>query len=105
MTGKKGRSGRRPGSISYPNNPTALAGHHLKVLIEMWLAMQPERRFTVPPKIMRVLAQFAIRHVLNVYADLDAVWHVEVDDVLAWARRRAPDNTLRRKARPSYCKS
>jgi hypothetical protein len=31
----------------------------------------------------------------------DTAYQEYVDDVLAWARRRAPDNTLRRKARPS----
>jgi hypothetical protein len=79
MAGVKGRSGRLAGSISYPKNPTALAGHHLKVLIEAWLAgvpikighdrylVQPaERRYTVPPKVMRVLAEFAIGHMLDV---------------------------------------
>ena len=78
MAGKKGRSGRRRGSTSWWRNPTALAGHHLNVLIEMWLAgvpiqveperwlMQPtERRYTVPPKIKRVLAAMAIRHVMD----------------------------------------
>jgi hypothetical protein len=125
MAGKRGRSGRRgniteeeflagkrPGSPSWPKHPTALAGNHLKVLIEMWLAGAPirigpdhclmpptERRYTVPPKIMRTLAIFAIRHVLNVHADSDEVWDIDVEDVLAWARRRAPDYTLRRKAR------
>jgi hypothetical protein len=60
----------------------------------MWLAMQPERRFTVPPKIMRLLAQFAIRHVLELHPG----WRTDVDQVLTWVRRRAPDITLRRKA-------
>jgi hypothetical protein len=127
MAGKKGRSGRRgkiteeeflagkrPGTPSWPGHPTALAGHHLQVLIEMWLAGVPirigpnhclmpptERRHTVPPKVMRILATFAIRHVLNLYADSETVWHIEVDEVLAWARRRAPDITLRRQARAS----
>ena len=38
MAGKPGRSGRRPGSLSWSKNPVARAGHHLNVLIEMWLA-------------------------------------------------------------------
>ena len=38
MAGKKGRSGRRKGSLSWSKNPAALAGHYLNGLIEMWLA-------------------------------------------------------------------
>ena len=114
MSGKKGRSGRRPGSISYPKNPTALAGHHLKVLIEMWLAgvpirigdrylvpeserrhtVPPERRHTVPPKIMRVLAEVAIGHMLNVTRGLTrlspGLTRLDVDEV---RRRRAASRT------------
>ena len=41
MVGVKGRSGRPRGSLSYPKNPTALAGHHLNILIEAWLAGVP----------------------------------------------------------------
>ncbi len=41
MAGKKGRSGRRKGSLSWSKNPTAVAGHHLQTLIEMWLAGVP----------------------------------------------------------------
>ena len=78
MAGKKGRSGRPSGSTSWWRNPTALAGHHLNVLIEMWLGgvpiqvapkrwlVQPtERRHTVPPKIKRALAAMAIGHVMG----------------------------------------
>jgi hypothetical protein len=115
MAGTKGRSGRRPGSISWPRNPVALAGNHLNVLIEMWLGGVPikiqneperwlpqptERRFTVPPKVMRVLARIAIEQVLAVNARLKrrADDQSFLDQVLLWARRRAPSLTLRRKA-------
>jgi hypothetical protein len=110
MAGKKGRSGRPRGSLSWTKNPVALAGHRLNILIEMWLAgvplptrpgrwlVQPtERRHTVPPKIKRVLAEMAIRHVLFLDAESPAVRYIGVDDVLTWSRRRAPNTTLRRK--------
>ena len=109
MAGKKGRSGRRKGSLSWSKNPTAVAGHHLQTLIEMWLAgvpikvsphqwlVQPiERKHTVPPKVKRVLAQFAIGHMLDVRPDLK---RPGIAEVLAWTRRRAPANTLRQKRR------
>jgi hypothetical protein len=104
MAGTKGRSGRRKGSLSWSKNPTAVAGHHLQTLIEMWLAgvpikvgpdqwlVQPiERMHTVPPKVKRVLAQFAIGHMLDVRPDLK---RPGIAEVLAWTRRRAPANTL-----------
>jgi len=109
MVGVKGRSGRRAGATSWWRNPVALAGHHLNVLIEMWLAGVPikvapdrllvpptERRYTVPPKIMRVLGEFAIGQMLSANPGLK---RPDVDAVLAWARRRAPSITLRRTAR------
>jgi hypothetical protein len=115
MAGTKGRSGRRPGSLSWPRNPVALAGNHLNVLIEMWLGgalikiqndperwlVPPtERRFTVPPNVMQLLARFAIEHVLAVNTGLKRPADDQsfVDQVLLWARRRAPPITLRRKA-------
>ena len=111
MAGKKGRSGRRRGSTSWWRNPTALAGHHLSVLIEAWLGGVPiqigdrwlkqptERRYTVPPKIKWVLAALAIRHVMRNDCEVDRVLALNVADVLPWARRRAPPVTLRRAAR------
>lgn len=126
MAGKKGRSGRRPvnitvemwragvrpGSPSWPKNPTALAGNHLNVLIERWLAGVPiqvgpdrwlkpptERRYTVPPKIKWLLAVMAIRHVMMTDCEVDRVRTLDVADVLKWARRRAPIITLRRPVR------
>ena len=109
MAGKKGRSGRRSGSTSWWRNPTALAGHHLNVLIEIWLGgvpiqvapkrclVQPtERRHTVPPKIKRALAAMAIGHVMDVYT---LRGRPTVAAVMAWSRRRAPSVTLRRRAR------
>jgi hypothetical protein len=109
MAGKKGRSGRRSGSTSWWRNPTALAGHHLNVLIEMWLGgvpiqvapkrwlVQPtEQRHTVPPKIKRALAAMAVGHVLALYPNLR---RPSVDAVIAWTRRRAPSLTLRHAVR------
>jgi hypothetical protein len=109
MAGKEGRSSRPSGSTSWWRNPVALAGHHLNGLIEMWLAgvpirvgpkrwlLQPmERRHTVPPRIMRVLAEAAIAQMLHANPGLK---RPDVDLVLAWARRRAPAITLRRAAR------
>ena len=112
MAGKKGRSGRRRGSTSWWRNPTAIAGHHLNVLIEGWLGGVPiqvgperwlkqptERRYTVPPKIKWVLAALAIRHVMRNDCEVDRAPALSVADVLAWSRRQAPSVTLRRPAR------
>jgi hypothetical protein len=117
MVGVKGRSGRRgkiteeeflagkrPGTPSWPKHPTAVAGTHLLSLMEIWLATSIEESHTVPPKVMRVMALAAIRHVIQVYDchalwESDAVVSLDVAEVIAWAHRRAPDNTLRRKKR------
>jgi hypothetical protein len=119
MAGKKRRSGRRKGSLSWSKTPAALAGHYLNCLIEMWLAgvpiltrpdcwlVQPTgRRHTVPPEIKRALAQAAIEYVVQL--DAKAIEQVRrngppitrpsTDQVLAWSRRRAPAVTLRHKA-------
>jgi hypothetical protein len=102
VAGVKGRSGRPPGSRRW--NPTALAGHHLQVLIELWLAGAPikateiwmadapikladrylappaKSRHTVPPRIKRALAEMAIRHVQDVIAE--AAPYIDVEQVL-----------------------
>jgi len=107
VAGKKGRSGRPRGSLSWSKNPTAVAGHHLNVLMDAWLAgvqipidprrslVQPaERRYTVPVKIKRVLAEIAIVHTLG------TEWkRPGVTAVMEWARRHAPTHTLRRSRR------
>ena len=123
MAGKKGRSGRRMGSLSWSKTPAALAGHYLNSLIEMWLAgvpiptrpdwwlMQPTgRRHTVPPEIKRALAQAAIEYVVRLDAKAieqakeqgrrhgPPITRPSSDQVLAWSRRRAPAVTLRHKA-------
>jgi hypothetical protein len=69
----------------------------LNVLIEQWLALQPERRFTVPPKKKRLLAERAITQVINNEIDDPAILAINVDDVLDWSRRYAPAPTLRRR--------
>ena len=81
MAGKKGRSGRRKGSLNWSKTPAALAGHYLNGLIETWLAgvpiptrpdwwlVQPTgRKHTVPPEIKRALAQAAIEYVVRLDA-------------------------------------
>jgi hypothetical protein len=119
MAGKAGRSGRPKGSLSYLKNPTARCGHRLNVLIEQWLALAPERRFTVPPKIKASLAEQAIREELDMIGldpeNLEEVVIVDIKpvaspslrpgwcrfslhDVLAWSRRQAPKGpSLRRR--------
>jgi hypothetical protein len=106
MAGKAGRSGRKPGALSWHQNVVARCGHRLNVLIEHWLAGAPERRFTVPPKIMRALALQAIREELDnmieweKLVDPAAAAAIDVDAVLAWSRRQAPKGpSLRRKVR------
>jgi hypothetical protein len=94
MSGKKGHSGRRPGTIVW--TPTAWCGHHLRLLMEIWLAMHPERRYTVPDKVMRAMAR-AIR-------DLFVEWYPHerppsLAAILTWSRRHRPPGSLRR-ARP-----
>jgi hypothetical protein len=103
MPGKKGRSGRPRGSLSWTKNPAALAGHELNVAMEMWLAGAPvgslapptTRRFTVPVKVKRPLATLAIQHVIRLYPGLQ---RPTVDQVIAWTRRRAPSGSLRRRS-------
>jgi hypothetical protein len=128
MAGKKGRSGRPPGTLSCHMHPTARCGMQLNALIEMWLALTPGRRHTVPPRRKRAMAECAIREVLFNEIELEqapevltkdvgkvlrliqdddpeirqipGVVVIDVDDVLAWSRRRAPDGpSLRRKVR------
>jgi hypothetical protein len=93
MAGRKGRSGRRPGSRSWMKSPTALAGYHFSILCEIWLARAPVRRYTVPLPIKRRLAALAIEHVQSL---LNSPMP-QIVQVLAWARRRAPHGTLRRR--------
>ena len=103
MAGKKGRSGRRKGSLNWSKTPAALAGHYLNDLIETWLAgvpiptrpdwwvVQPTgREQTVPPEIK---AQVAIKYVVRLGPPI-----TRPSQVLAWSRRLAPAVTLRHKA-------
>jgi hypothetical protein len=126
MAGKAARSGRKKGALSWFQNPTARCGHRLNVLMEQWLALAPERRFTAPPKIRRALAERAILEVLDMIEleghevltidkvvrlilddgpppELRRTWGVvavDVDAVLAWSRRQAPKGpSLRRRVR------
>jgi hypothetical protein len=59
-----------------------------------WLEPPTERRYTVPPKIKRVLAAAAIEHVMALYPHLT---RPSIAQVLAWSRRQAPSVSLRRK--------
>jgi hypothetical protein len=107
MAGKAGRSGRKPGALSWHQNVVARCGHRLNVLIEHRLALAPQRRFTVPPKIMRDLALQAIQLERDCMIGLEKLKNpeavakveaVDVDAVLAWSRRQAPKGpSLRRK--------
>jgi len=100
MAGKKGRSGRPPGALSWHQHATARCGHALNAAVELWLALVPERRFTMPPKIRRFTAQNVIRQTLCNEMESPEVVAVNVEDVLAWSRRQAPDGpSLRRKVR------
>jgi hypothetical protein len=107
MAGKKGRSGRPLGALSWYQNPTARCGHALNAAVELWLALVPERRFTMPPKIRRFTAQNVIRQTLCNEIESSEVAVVDVDDVLAWSRRHNTaakvegGPTLRRKVRRS----
>lgn len=115
MSGRKGRSGRPKGF-----DPIGLAGHHLNVLIELWLAGYPIGRRTrfhlvqpqvprdrvalpdrVPLRIMRVLARMAFEQVKDVKPNLK--WppldQETVTKVINRTERRAPDVTLRRQRR------
>ena len=107
MVGKKGHSGRPPGTLSWYQNATARCGHQLNALIELWLAgvpiqiaperwlVQPtERRYTVPPKIKHVLALTAIRQVVFNEIELEqdpGVLTTDVDKVLRHIQDDEPD--------------
>jgi hypothetical protein len=109
MVGKSGRSGRPKGATSWWRNPETVAAQRLSVLMEFWLAGAPirgapgrsfapptERRYTVPPKIKRVLGQMAIEYVIAVKRPIAPP---DLTRVLEAVRRRAPvgSKTLRRK--------
>src|SRR5260370_31743498 len=102
------RRGRPPGSTSAWKNPVSRAANFGNLLMEAWLAGVPiqvrpdrwlplptERRYTVPPRYKRVLAQMAVNYEKSLYPDVK----LSVDQVLAQMSRRAPSISLRRKAR------
>lgn len=106
MTGKKGRSGRPKGSLSWSKNPVGRAGHHLNALIEMWLAGLPlvlngvrlpvavsGTTRTVPPGVKRKLVRIAIDHMHEIYGGPMP----DEKQVDYWSRRKAPTSTLRAK--------
>jgi hypothetical protein len=102
MAGVKGRSGRKKGHAGHARswrfrNPANLAEHYLSNLIEKWLAANLGRR-TVPKKIKKCLARFAIAETARMYGP--AAQNLDVEQVLARVRRRAPMVTLRRTVRP-----
>ena len=58
MPGKKGRSGRPPGSLSWARNPVARCGKRYETLVEMWLAGVPirvgrDKQIAPPTKLLR----------------------------------------------------
>jgi hypothetical protein len=71
-----------------------------------WLVQPIGRQYNAPAKVKYALALFAI---MKAHGDLgqrtfefDRDWLDDrVGRVLAWSRRRAPDNTLRRRRRAS----
>ena len=92
MSGKKERSGRPQGSFSRFKNPVALAGYHLIGLKHMWRAgvpiqidadrwlVQPsELGSPVPSKVEHVLAEIAIAHLLQLYAQLAQLYLEPID--------------------------
>jgi hypothetical protein len=105
MAGKAGRSGRKPGALSWHQNVVARCAHRLCVLVEHYLALAPERRETVPPTDKRTLAVQAILTELDILIeqeefvdpDLVKLVAVDVDEVLAASRRPPRGPSLRRK--------
>jgi hypothetical protein len=69
--------------------------------MEMWLAAQPTKRKTVPPKIKRALAKMAIAHVVGLWEKRIQAGNrtPSVDPVMEYARRRGPTVSLRDKKR------
>jgi len=94
MSGKPGRSGRRPGTII--STPTSWCGRTLMMWMEFWLATEPERRYTVPDKTMRKMAKAIKGCFVELYPNKRPP---NLAAVLTWARRHRPPGSLRR-ARP-----
>jgi hypothetical protein len=66
MAGKKGRSGRRIGSLSGFKNPVNIVVHHAQVLLECWRAVTGGHASS----LVRLRAcEKASAHVTEVYAD------------------------------------
>jgi hypothetical protein len=113
MPGKKGRSGRRKGSLSW--NPTARAGYSLISLRQWWqygvliwagpdkhLIMPPTPEAPVPARVNHTLAQMAIEHTLQVTRKRPYVPRVE--QVMAWATRHAPRLSWQIRRKDNSCK-
>jgi hypothetical protein len=94
MSGRKGRSGRPQGSISW--TPTALTGLPLINFRRHWqlgvpfrigdrTLLMPDRwELRVPVQVDRALAQMAIEHAVGVYGFRR---RPRVELVIAWANR------------------
>jgi hypothetical protein len=128
MVGKKGRSGRKPGRKQTPTNVFV---RQLTSLIDFWLSGAPirigdqflqwpsERRYTVPPRVMKALTEFAVRHTVKLFIkdeqysralpmspkNLAALAQryrdrINISRGLEEVRRKCPDGSLRRRRRP-----
>jgi hypothetical protein len=108
MVGKKGRSGRRRGSFSRFKNPVAYAGIHLiglkrwwqagvpiQIGPDRWLVQPSELGCPVPSKVEHALAECAIAHIVQLYAEAGKAGMLDeakepvkpplVEQVMAWA--------------------
>jgi hypothetical protein len=109
MVGKKGRSGRPRGRLSF--TPTAEAGHHTNNYLVAWLAGVPigaaghylplpnTERLTAPKEIRRELAVLAVEILSAVHLAADDGWKKpNINHVIAWTYRH-PSHVLRRMRR------
>jgi len=78
-------AGRPLGATSWWRDLTNVAKHHTDVLLELWLAGAPVRRYTVPKATKRYLCQLAIDHVTETRSQ--AILHQRI---------RASEKNLRR---------
>jgi hypothetical protein len=95
MAGKKGRSGRRRDTVVY--TPTRWCGERLSVMVEFWLATEPQLKHTVPDSIKRPLARWIINDLFPVFYPNEEKPSVKA--VLRWWRDHVPTASLRRRDR------
>lgn len=66
MTGKKGRSGRRKGSLSWFKNPVKIVVHHAQALLGYWRAVTGGHASSL---VRRAACEKALAHVQWLFAD------------------------------------